>query len=99
MPALPENRDHPSSVRQQPLGRVLTVLVLLQPRSNHEPTILRVEYKNDTISTQPSYISDSPTPTDTQKQFNLNHIKEGASNVPRCQEVWSWRIVLPKCRL
>ena len=44
-----------------------------QPRSNHEPTILRVEYKNDTISTKPSYISDSPTPTDTQKQFNLNH--------------------------
>ena len=43
-----------------------------------EPTILRVEYKNDTISTKPSYISDSPTPTDTQKQFNLNHIKEGA---------------------
>jgi len=46
-------------------------------------TILRVEYKNDTISTKPSYFSDSTTPTDTQKQFNLNHIKEGASNVPR----------------
>ena len=28
-----------------------------QPRSNHEPTILRVEYKNDSISTQPSYIT------------------------------------------
>ena len=53
-----------------------------QPRSNHEPTILRVEYKNDTISTKPSYISDSTTPTNTQKQFNLNHIKEGAANLP-----------------
>ena len=45
--------------------------------NNHAPTILRVEYKNDTISTKPSYISDSPTPTDTQKQFNLNQ-KTGA---------------------
>ena len=45
--------------------------------NNHAPTILRVEYKNDTISTNPSYISDSPTPTDTQKQFNLNQ-KTGA---------------------
>ena len=55
-----------------------------QPRSNHEPTILRVEYKNDTISTKPSYISDSPTPTDTQKQFNHNHNKTGgAADLPR----------------
>jgi hypothetical protein len=52
------------------------------PSNNHNSTILRVEYKNDTISTKPSYISDSPTPTDTQKQFNLNHIKEGAANLP-----------------
>ena len=39
-----------------------------QPPLNHDSTILRVEYKNDTISTKPSYIPDSPTPTDTQKQ-------------------------------
>ena len=40
-----------------------------QPPLNHEPTTLRVEYKNDTISTKPSYFSDSTTPTNTQKQF------------------------------
>ena len=40
-----------------------------QPPLNHEPTILRVEYKNDTISTKPSYFSDSTAPTNTQKQF------------------------------
>ena len=48
-----------------------------QPPLNHDSTILRVEYKNDTISTIPSYFSDSTTPTDTQQQFNLNH-KTGA---------------------
>jgi len=47
------------------------------PSNNHNSTILRVEYKNNTISTKPSYISDSPTPTDTHKQFNLNQ-KTGA---------------------
>ena len=49
------------------------------PSNNHNSTILRVEYKNDTISTKPSYISDSPTPTASQKQFNLNQ-KTGASS-------------------
>ena len=47
------------------------------PSNNHGSTILRVETKNDTISTQPSYFPDSTTPTDTQKQFNLNQ-KTGA---------------------
>ena len=46
-----------------------------QPRSNHEPTILRVEYKNDTISTKPSYISDSPNQTAIQPHSNLNQKK------------------------
>ena len=41
--------------------------------NTHDSTILRVEYTNDTISTKPSYFSDSTTPTDTHKQFNLNH--------------------------
>ena len=44
----------------------------LQPRSNHEPTILRVEYKNDTISTKPSCINDSPNQTAIQPHSNLN---------------------------
>ena len=59
--------DADSTISQPRYGRN-------QPPRNHEPTILRVEYKNDTISTKPSYFSDSTTPTDTQKQFNLNHI-------------------------
>ena len=62
--------DADSTISQPRYGRN-------QPPLNHEPTILRVEYKNDTISTKPSYFSDSPTPTDTQKQFNLNQ-KTGA---------------------
>ena len=41
--------------------------------NTHDSTILRVESKNDTISTHPSYIHDSPTPTAIQSQFNLNH--------------------------
>ena len=68
--------DADSTISQPRYGRN-------QPPLNHEPTTLRVESKNDTISTKPSYFSDSPTPTDTHKQFNLNHIKEGASNVQR----------------
>ena len=51
--------DADSTISQPRYGRN-------QPPRNHEPTILRVEYKNDTISTQPSYFSDSTTPTDTQ---------------------------------
>ena len=62
--------DADSTISQPRYGRN-------QPPLNHDSTILRVEYKNDTISTKPSYFSDSPTPTDTQKQFNLNQ-KTGA---------------------
>ena len=62
--------DADSTISQPRYGRN-------QPPRNHEPTILRVEYKNDTISTKPSYFSDSTTPTNTQKQFNLNQ-KTGA---------------------
>ena len=51
--------DADSTISQSRYGRN-------QPPRNHEPTILRVEYKNDTISTKPSYFSDSTTPTDTQ---------------------------------
>ena len=51
--------DADSTISQPRYGRN-------QPPRNHEPTILRVEYKNDTISTKPSYFSDSTTPTDTQ---------------------------------
>ena len=51
--------DADSTISQPRYGRN-------QPPRDPEPTILRVEYKNDTISTKPSYISDSPTPTDTQ---------------------------------
>ena len=68
--------DADSTISQPRYGRN-------QPPPNHEPTIPRVESESHTISTQPSYISDSPTPTDTQKQFNLNHKKSGASNLPR----------------
>ena len=67
--------DADSTISQPRYGRN-------QPPRNHDSTILRVEYKNDTISTKPSYFSDSTTPTDTHKQFNLNQIKEGASNLP-----------------
>ena len=79
--------DADSTISQPRYGRN-------QPPRNHEPTILRVEYKNDTISTKPSYFSDSTTPTDTQKQFNLNHpspasqpqlnYKKSAAKLPRC---------------
>ena len=58
--------DADSTISQPRYGRN-------QPPLNHEPTILRVESKNDTISTKPSYFSDSTTPTNTHKQFNLNH--------------------------
>ena len=59
--------------------------------NNHEPTILRVEYKNDTISTKPSYISDSPNQTAIQPHSNLNQknwrkivrLESFASEVPR----------------
>ena len=43
--------DADSTISQPRYGRN-------QPPRNHEPTILRVEYKNDTISTEPSYFSD-----------------------------------------
>ena len=42
--------DADSTISQPRYGRN-------QPPRNHEPTILRVEYKNDTISTKPSYFS------------------------------------------
>ena len=51
--------DADSTISQSRYGRN-------QPPLNHDSTILRVEYKNDTISTKPSYVSDSTTPTDTQ---------------------------------
>ena len=76
--------DADSTISQPRYGRN-------QPPPNHEPPILRVESKNDTISTQPSYFSDSTTPTDTQKQFNLNHIKEGAAKVPRLMSLFPVR--------
>ena len=43
--------DADSTISQPRYGRN-------QPPLNHDSTILRVEYKNDTISTQPSYISE-----------------------------------------
>ena len=43
--------DANSTISQSRYGRN-------QPPRNHEPTILRVESKNDTISTKPSYFSD-----------------------------------------
>ena len=46
-----------------------------QPRSNHEPTILRVEYKNDTISTQPSHIRDP---------YNLKTVKPLLNRSSEC---------------
>ena len=79
--------DADSTISQPRYGRN-------QPPRNHEPTILRVEYKNDTISTKPSYISDSPNQTAIQQQFNLNHpspasqpllnYKKSAAKLPRC---------------
>ena len=44
-----------------------------QPPLNHEPTTLRVESKNDTISTKPSYFSDSTTPTTNQRGKTAAH--------------------------
>ena len=75
-----------------------------QPPLNHEPTILRVEYKNDTISTKPSYISDSPTPTDTQKQKTegsaLTPLQALQKNgkIPMLQFWETWRYSLVKFR-
>ena len=66
--------DADSTISQPRYGRN-------HPPRNHEPTILRVEYKNDTISTKPSYFSDSTTPTDTHKQFNLNQQTGARSSV------------------
>ena len=43
--------DADSTISQPRYGRN-------QPPLNHDSTILRVEYKNDTISTKPSYFSD-----------------------------------------
>ena len=75
-----------------------------QPRSNHEPTILRVESKNDTISTKPSYFSDSTTPTDTQKQKTegsaLTPLQALQKNgkIPMLQFWETWRYSLVKFR-
>ena len=71
--------NHPTITSQlQP--RLNRFLITFQPPESakrtiprlaniHGSTILRVEYKNDTISTKPSYFTDSTTPTNTQKQF------------------------------
>ena len=57
------------------MGSFFSASTIFQPRygrnqqpRNHEPTILRVESKNDTISTKPSYISHSPNQTAIQPQ-------------------------------
>ena len=95
---------------RKPLVRAITVLVLsiihpsFQPQLNHEPTILRVEYKNDTISTKPFYFSDSPTPTDTQKQktegsalMPLQALQKNGK-IPMLQFWETWRYSLVKFR-
>ena len=76
--------DADSTISQPRYGRN-------QPPRNHEPTILRVEYTNDTISTKPSYFSDSPTLTTPKPQPNHTQIpwrkivrsESFASEVPR----------------
>ena len=76
--------DADSTISQPRYGRN-------QPPLNHEPTILRVEYKNDTISTKPSCINDSPNQTAIQPHSNLNQknwrkivrSESFASEVPR----------------
>ena len=60
--------DADSTISQPRYGRN-------QPPLNHDSTILSVEYKNDTISTKPSYISDSPNQTAIQPHSNLNQKK------------------------
>ena len=82
--AHPETPTADSTISQPRYGRN-------QPPRNHEPTILRVEYKNDTISTQPSHIRDSPNQTAIQPHSNLNkknwrkivRSESFASEVPR----------------
>ena len=52
------NHREPKPIHNRPSTacRTRTCKALLQPSTNHAPTILRVESKNYTISAQPSYI-------------------------------------------
>ena len=109
----PSFNRHATASQSQP--RLICLTITFQPpesakrtiprlANTHDSTILRVEYKNDTISTKPSYISDSPTPTDAQKQKTedsaLTPLQALQKNgkIPMLQFWETWRYSLLKFR-